>query len=448
MFVKKIMKNFFLGLLILLGLVSCDDSRNEYLAGTSWASADSRIKLIDTLTLKMSTIIMDSVATSGQSKILIGRTKDQTFGEIKSSSIFEITPSSYTITSKNTAVFDSINLYLTYNDYYYGDTLKTFKLSVSPLEKRLKLNADGNLYNTSKFNNSNSIGEISFLPRPNKKNNYLKINLDKSYGQALFNLFKTGNVNSQEYFLNFYKGLALIPSNDNEAFLNFGIGTTLDLEPEDISTVMRMYYHTKNDNGTDVIKYTLDFNINTAYQYNKIDYDFSNSELKNLSPKTPLPSESLDNKAYQFSALGIYTKVEVPYINNILNLYPNITILDANMNVKPIYGTFDKRFYLPENLKYYLADKTNNILSAFTSSDGNEVSITLSTNNEFLDNSQYTFSIANYLKNILSKTTSTNGYSILLYPTNYKDQQIKRLVIGDSRNKINKSNIKLYLLGY
>ena len=341
------------------------------------------------------------------------------------------------------------DVYKTYNDYYYGDTLKTFKLSVFPIEKKLKLNSDGNLYNTSKFNySSNSIGDISFLPRPSKKNSYLKINIDKSYGQALFNLLKTGNVDSQEYFLNFYKGLALVPSNDNEAFLSFGVGTTLDLEPEDITTVMRMYYHTKNDNGTDDVNYTLDFNVKTGYQYNKIEYDFSNSELKNLTPKTPLPSESLDNKAYQFSALGIYTKVEVPYINNILNLYPNVTILDANMNIKPAYGTYDKKFYLPESLKCYVADKTNSILSAFTSSDGNEVSITLSTNNEFLDSSQYTFSISSYLKNMIDKTTSTNGNSILLYPTNYRDQQVKRLVIGDSKNKVNKSNIKLYLLGY
>jgi hypothetical protein len=49
---------------------------------------------------------------------------------------------------------------------------------------------------------------------------------------------------------------------------------------------------------------------------------------------------------------------------------------------------------------------------------------------------------------MIDKTTSTNGNSILLYPTNYRDQQVKRLVIGDSKNKVNKSNIKLYLLGY
>lgn len=443
------MKNYILGILLLIGLVSCDDSRNEYLAGSSWANPEARVKLIDTLTLKMSTIIMDSVVTSGQNKILIGRTKDDVFGEIKSSSFFEITPESFGINSRNNAVFDSLALYLTYDNYYYGDTLKTFKLSVFPLERRLKLNSDGSLYNTSHFNySSNEIGNISFLPRPTKANNYLKINMDKTYGQSLFNLMKSGNVESQEYFLNFFKGLALVPSNDNRAFLSFGIGNTIELSSESISTVMRMYYHTKSDNGADDTKYTLDFGVKTGYQYNKIAYDFSNSELQNLTPKNPLSSISVGNKAYQLSALGIYTKIEVPYINNILNLYPNISILDANMNIKPAFGTYDKQSYLPESLKYYVADKTNSILSSFTNSNGQEVSITLSTNNEFQNNSQYSFSVTDYLKNMVDQTTATNGYSILLYPKNYKEQQIKRLVIGDSKNSINKSNIKLYILGY
>ena len=122
--------------------------------------------------------------------------------------------------------------------------------------------------------------------------------------------------------------------------------------------------------------------------------------------------------------------------------------MDANLNVKPVFGSYDKKYYLPESLNYYLADKTNSILSSFTSSRGEEVTITLSTDNEFQDNSQYTFSLTDYLKTMTANSSSATGRSILLYPTTYKEQKIKRLVIGDSKNTTNKSNIKLYLLGY
>ncbi|WP_374449485.1 DUF4270 family protein [Cloacibacterium normanense] len=444
------MKKYIFWIFIILGLLlSCDDSRNEYLAGEDWTQADARLKVIDTLTLKMSTIMMDSVVTSGQSKILLGRTKDKVFGEVSSSSFFQLNPSSVTITNKNSAVFDSIALYLTYDNYYYGDTLKTFKLSVYPIENRLKLRNTGSLYNTSvtKYSN-NEIGTVSFLPRPSKENNFLKIDLDKNYGQGIFNLLKSGNVENLEYFLNFYKGLAIIPSNENEAFLSFGIGNTLELKDESITTVVRMYYHAKSENGTENTNYTIDFNVNTGLQYNKISHDFSNSELQNLTPENAIDSKNLGNKAFQFSALGVYTKIEAPYVKNLLDLYQNITILDAKMNIKPVYGTYDKKYYLPEKLHYYVADKTNSILSSFTSDNSQEVSITLSENNEFQDNSQYTFTITDYLKTTSVSASDVYGFNILLYPTNYKDQQVERIVIGDSKNTTNKSNIKLSLLGY
>ena len=103
---------------------------------------------------------------------------------------------------------------------------------------------------------------------------------------------------------------------------------------------------------------------------------------------------------------------------------------------------------MPESLKYYLADKTNSILSSFTNSSGEEVSITLSTDNEFQDKSQYTFSVTDYLKTMTANNSNATGRSILLYPTSYREQLVKRLVVGDSKNSTNKSNIKLYLLGY
>lgn len=444
------MKNWIFWTLLLLGImISCDSSRNEYLAGNDWVESDVRMKLIDTLSLKMSTILMDSVITSGQSKILLGRTKDNVFGEVKSTSFFEFTPSVYSVTNKTTAVFDSISLFLTYNDYYYGDTLKTFKLRVFPVEKRIKLRSDGYLYNTSNTNYaSNEIGSASFLPRPTKEDAYLKIKLDDNYGQSLFNLIKSGTVTSQEYFLNFFKGLALVPSDENQAFLSFGITDKITASNETFTTVMRMYYHSKSENGTETSQYTIDFNVNSSLQYNKITHDFAGSELENLTSKNLLNSMETSNKAYQFSALGIYTKIEVPYVKNILNLYPNVTILDAKLNIKPIYGTYDRNYFLPEKLHYYVADKTNSILSSFTSTNSQEVSITLSENNEFLDNSEYAISVTDYLKNIVKEGSEAYGYNILLYPTNYKEQQIERIVIGNSKNTTNRSNVKLYLLGY
>ena len=59
------------------------------------------------------------------------------------------------------------------------------------------------------------------------------------------------------------------------------------------------------------------------------------------------------------------------------------------------------------------------------------------------DLSKYTFTITDYLKTTSVSASDVYGFNILLYPTNYKDQQVERIVIGDSKNTTNKSNIKL-----
>ena len=120
-------------------------------------------------------------------------------------------------------------LYLTNNDFYYGDTLKTFKLDVHPMTDRIKLNSNGYLYNNSDLKYaSNSIGSAEFLPRPNTDSTFVKVKLDQSYGLSIFNLLKSKDANSQEYFLNFFKGLALVPSSDNNAMLRFGISSSYE----------------------------------------------------------------------------------------------------------------------------------------------------------------------------------------------------------------------------
>ncbi len=63
----------------------------------------------------------------------------------------------------------------------------------------------------------------------------------------------------------------------------------------------------------------------------------------------------------------------------------------------------------------------------------------------FRDRADILFSLTDYLKTMTANSSSATGRSILLYPTTYKEQKIKRLVIGDSENTTNKSNIKVIL---
>lgn len=447
------MYKYLLWSVVVLFLCSCERESNTYEVGNSWMSAQSKVALIDTLTLKMSTIMKDSVVTSGKSAMLIGNIKDQTFGKVTSSSLFELTPASYSLATTSNVVYDSIVMYLTNIDYYYGDTLKTFKMDVHPMESRIRLN-NGYLYNKSKFSySSNSIGTAEFLPRPNTDSSFVKVRLDQSYGQNLFNLLKSKDANSQEYFLNFFKGLALVPSSDNNAMLRFGINTSYEVQiskttKEKVSNIVRLYYHTASVNGTEEVKYTLDLNPSTTYQYNKIDSDFTGSELAGLTPTTPILAKNLGNKSYMMSGIGVLTKVEIPYLKTLKNLYTNYKIISANLSLSPVAGYYSNSFYNPTPLYYYLGDKKNNISSAFYSSDGTtEIQIALSDASEFQSDYGYTVDMLSYVNTIMSETSDSNA-NVLIYPSSYSDMLVGKTVVGDAKNATNPAKLKLYILGY
>ncbi|WP_375181621.1 DUF4270 family protein [Chryseobacterium sp.] len=446
------MYKYFLLCFSLFLLFSCEDESNTYEVGSSWMDAESKIVMIDTLTMKMSTVMKDSVVTSGKSVMMIGAINDQTFGRVNSSSLFELTPESYTLSSPTTAVFDSIVMYLTNTNFYYGDTLSSYKLNVYPLTDRIKLN-NGYLYSKSHFNySSNSIGEAVFFPRPNTDSSYVKIKLDQSFGQSLFNTLKNSDVTTQEYFLNFYKGLALVPSSNNNAMLRFGINSSYEVQinkstKEKVSNIVRMYYHTASQNGTEPVKYTLDLNPSTTYQYNKIQSDFTGSQLDGLSSSKPIYSANLGNRAYMMAGIGVYTRIEIPYLKSLKNVYQNYKIIDATLSLSPVAGYYSDNFYNPSPLYYYLGDKFNNIVSTYTSDGSTEIATSLSAGSEFQNEHTYNFSVKSYVNTILSESANSN-YNILMYPSSYADVLCGRLVTGDQKNKTNPAKLKVYMLGY
>jgi hypothetical protein len=235
--------------------------------------------------------------------------------------------------------------------------------------------------------------------------------------------------------------------------LRFGISSSYQAQisnttKEKVSNVVRMYYHTTSVNGTEELKYTLDLNPSSYYQYNKIKSDFTGSDLAGLSPSNPIESKNLGNKTYMMAGIGVYTKVEIPYLKTLKNLYTNYKIISADLSLNPVSGYYSKAFYNPTPLYYYMGDKKNNIISSFLESDGTtEMTSTLTDNSEFQSNYGYSFSLSSYINTILYETATSN-YDVLIYPSSYADVLSGKAVLGDQKNATNPAKLKLYILGY
>jgi len=235
--------------------------------------SETSLAMVDTFTVKLSTVRTDSVPTSGDTVLMVGNMVDGDFGRISASAYFEIDlPSSTNVLEEDR--YDSLCLVLRYSSGQYGDTTLLNTLRVHQLEKNLVLDETGYLWNTSSVRyNPIPMGTLTFRPRPSggKK---LNIRLSDVMGQQLLAMMKnkSDTVTDASRFNDFFKGIALVPGNSNRAILSFSADTTASLV---------LYTHRvelESQNITHVFPFS-----DEDDQFNRITTDRQGTMLENLT---------------------------------------------------------------------------------------------------------------------------------------------------------------------
>src|SRR6218665_55568 len=254
------MHKYILILLFVLSLFSCgtDTDTGEFNVGSDYLALSNKVILIDTATVTMSTINFDSLATSSRGRILIGNYDDPVFGKVKSDSYFQLSADTYALNSVGSDtesinyVFDSISMILKYDRYYYGDTTRVQTFNIHRLTQKVKPNKeDNNFYNNSTLTYSpESLGSISFQPRPKQKDS-INIQMDKVFGEALFQKIKKREVTDFDSFTEYLKGFVLVPENSTSSNV---IGFSVS------SSKVRLYY-SKYQADNEAASLIVDFSI-------------------------------------------------------------------------------------------------------------------------------------------------------------------------------------------
>src|SRR5580698_3503569 len=119
--IKKYRFIFFSSVLVIFFFTSCDKPTIDF-GNTFISNNNSSIVVVDTSTLLLSTISLDSFPTAGTGTQLIGRYHDDYFGTITSESFLQIGPPPGLPVISNLAALDSISLIMRLNKTFYGDT--------------------------------------------------------------------------------------------------------------------------------------------------------------------------------------------------------------------------------------------------------------------------------------------------------------------------------------
>jgi hypothetical protein len=228
-----------LGIAIFSGfLLSCDEP--GYI-GFYPKDPDLYVQIVDTFTIQTSTVWIDSIPTSGNGDLMIGRLTDPLSGQISSEAYFRIAyNTSGALNVPADAMYDSVSFKLKYNGYYCGDTssqasFSLYRLAEDIVPGRLppyQYDEDqisyfykpDKLYNTSTFAKSPlPLGIWKFNPRPGFKDS-LFLPVDQHLGREWFDLAKAGDdkLSKVESFLHYFKGLVIVPDPNYQGSI-FGI---------------------------------------------------------------------------------------------------------------------------------------------------------------------------------------------------------------------------------
>ena len=196
------------GLMLCLGLFSCYDENGTY--GSDLVDSAFRNVRIDTSTVVVTSVLIDSLETSGKNVALVGRYKHSLWGVVSSHSFIAYERPSYGTDPDETVVLDSLVLSLAFDGRFVGDTTLQQTLSIYQLTEKIVLNDNGYLYNNSSVSYApEALAVCSFKPKP-KGGEKLEVRLPDALGQDLLSRFHAQDqAVSEERFEDYFKGVAI-----------------------------------------------------------------------------------------------------------------------------------------------------------------------------------------------------------------------------------------------
>jgi Domain of unknown function (DUF4270) len=415
---------------------ACKKNPSEFTLGKEFIESQTELTLIDTFSVSLSTVILDTVITSGTGNLLIGNYRDEVFGKTTSHSYFQIgIPGNVDL--ENDDIYDSLKLVIKYNGYSFGDTTKSQKISVHRLTKNIEFDDDNGITSKTSFAyDPQPIGSIIYTPEPNGPIDTLAIKISDGVGLDLFTKLRDGSeiLNATESFINYFHGLVLVADKAYE-------GSIVGFNANDVKLIL---YTTRGALSAEKISYEFGLE-NSLKQFNNITHDFSSTQLNPLvEQRNELSSTATGGLSFLQGGIGLAIRVDFPSLPEILLLRRG-RIMDAQLSISPLRSSYND-FDLPPELDLYESDKLNRRNALVLDKHGAVASSTLILDELYHEETAYSFDVTEYLIDELSDSyVDPEKGLLMMLPSNDLNARFGRL-IADARNRNTK--LKIYYLFY
>lgn len=428
----------FFSLTVLIS-ISCTKI-NEFSIGDNFVESQTHLTVVDTFKVDVSTVLLDSLYTSGVSVAYAGRYQDEEFGKIECTSYFNFNYQNFT-TIDDDAVYDSAALVLTYSGFVLGDTTSLLNLNVHRVTEDIKPFSNNYLYNNSSFDyQAEPLGSKLFYPQPSSGDSTISISIN-ALGEELFNLIKNREeeVSSTEWFLSYLKGFAITTGEQGNTIVGFTADET--------HILLKIYYHENTALPVDrsnLPSISIGMGQST-YMFNSLNHDFSNSPLEGIREmNNEIPSAESGNKAYLQGVTGLLPKFRFPTLQNVL-MEKRWKILKAELIFEPVSNSYGK-IALPEKLYLYETDRLNRMNSIMVDANGDAVVSTLVVDEIFNEDTYYTLDITPYILEELSDRYFDYNHGLLVgLSQNDLRSSLSRVVLENGSPRV---KLKVYFLSF
>lgn len=420
---KPFRQIYFFLLILISVIVSCTDE--NFSIGGNLIDEDLRVVYIDTCTVRMSTVPIDSLITSGTGMVLTGRYSDTLTGSTTGTAFLTYTvPGSLAPPESAPLIFDSIELVLALNGEWTGDTTTVHDFNIYSLEEVVQSPEDEDFYNTNSIKHSTGpIAVLSLKPKPETKDT-IAVRLPDYLGNDLFDKIITDDqeiLSTQDRFSAYFKGLAFGPGEMNNCILGFNLSDT--------SMALKIYYHYVSDSRVEDHLFISPLDTRSFYGTKT---DRSTTMFRDLNKKE-IPSKLSNDISFTQSLTATFIKFEVPYLNNLLEAGKVVSVTDAKLKIKPLKGTYSKINPLPPSLSMYILDKNDVTMGYLVTSSGENLQTGDLIVDDVLDfETYYTYNVTEYINDQLGALEIDKKNMTIVLPQDRISKCLNTLVVGDS----------------
>lgn len=344
-------------LLSLVFITACKKQNDNVFLVNETTAGFEGYSYVDSLKILTCTVREDSLKSDSLSHNLLGIINDPDFGIYTASSFAQFKlPQLGNVISSNTLDSAVLFLQFTSTSAFYGDLSTDIAFNVyevnEPMSRTVSNSNQTYNYNPTpigsfngRFKLSDSLPQRS-LGKTIKGAPGIAIKLSSTFAQKLFNA-SASNLSSQDAFLNFLNGIALVPSSVPAS----GQGAIAAFNLLGTNTRIRVYY---NDTMQS------DFNVqNDSRRFSS--YSFTGQGPQIVKQKSLAGNGNFDT-TFVMAMTGAKTKIRLPNLFSIIK--PNgklISVGKAEVIIRPLSGSYTNIFPLPTRMLLFSQDEATGL---------------------------------------------------------------------------------------